>query len=134
MSALPIGKGQIVREGSKLAIFSFGHLLPDALAAAEQLNATVVDMRFIKPLDEELITRIISTHNKIITLEENAVMGGAGSAVNEFIAINDLTVSIKNMGLPDRFIQHGNTLDLKEDIALNLEGIVLAGKQLLQES
>ena len=85
MTELPIGKGRIVREGNELAILSFGHLLPDALAAAEQLNATVVDMRFIKPLDEQLILKLISSHGSIITVEENALMGGAGSAVNELL-------------------------------------------------
>ncbi|MCP4271158.1 MAG: 1-deoxy-D-xylulose-5-phosphate synthase, partial [Gammaproteobacteria bacterium] len=86
MTALPIGKGQVVREGKKLAILSFGHLLPDANAAAEKLNATVADMRFVKPLDEELILQLVKSHEALITLEENTLLGGAGSAVNEFLA------------------------------------------------
>ncbi|PCJ49585.1 MAG: 1-deoxy-D-xylulose-5-phosphate synthase [Gammaproteobacteria bacterium] len=131
MTALEIGKGRLVRQGSKLAILSFGHLLPDALAASEKLNATVVDMRFIKPLDEAMIISILQSHTKIITLEENAIMGGAGSAVNEFIATLNTSVSIKNIGIPDRFIQHGNTLDLKVEIALTEDGILQAGRAML---
>ncbi|MCP4089646.1 MAG: 1-deoxy-D-xylulose-5-phosphate synthase, partial [Gammaproteobacteria bacterium] len=131
MTALPIGKGQIVREGEKLAILSFGHLLPDANAAAEKLNATVADMRFVKPLDEELILQLVKSHEALITLEENTLLGGAGSAVNEFLAANNIKVTIKNIGIPDRFIQHGNTLDLKAEIALNQDGIVQAGQELI---
>ncbi len=124
MSELPIGKGRIIREGEKLAILSFGHILPDAIAAAEKLNASVADMRFVKPLDEQLILQLIATHTHIITLEENAIMGGAGSAVNEFIATTGSKVSLKNIGIPDRFIQHGNLNDLKEEIALDKNGIL----------
>lgn len=137
MSAMAIGKGRIVRGGKDLAILSFGHLLPDAIAAAEKLNATVVDMRFVKPLDEELIITIVQSHTKIMTVEENAVMGGAGSAVNEFIAklssnnSDHPSVAIKNIGIPDRFIQHGNALDLKAEIALTEEGILAAGLLML---
>jgi len=131
MTELAIGKGRIVREGKKLAILSFGHLLPDALGAAEKLDATVADMRFVKPLDEELIRKLVATHDAIITLEENTIMGGAGSAVNEFLMAKGLQVSIKNMGIPDRFIQHGSTLDLKAEIGLNLDGIIEAGELLL---
>jgi 1-deoxy-D-xylulose-5-phosphate synthase len=137
MTAMEIGKGRIVREGSDLAILSFGHLLPDALSAGSKLNATVVDMRFVKPLDEDLITNILKTHSKIMTIEENAVMGGAGSAVNEFIARLSTTnpalasVIIKNIGIPDRFIQHGNAIDLKAEIDLTADGILSSGELLL---
>jgi len=133
MTALDIGKGRIVRKGEKLAILSFGHLLPDALAAAEQLNATVADMRFVKPLDKELIVELIASHQSIITVEENTILGGAGSAVNEFIATTDKNITIKNMGIPDRFIQHGSTIDLKAQIELNEQGIFAAGKLLLSD-
>jgi len=132
MTALPIGKGRIVREGKQLAILSFGHLLPDALTAAEKLDATVADMRFIKPLDEALLLKLVESHQYLITLEENALMGGAGSAVNEFLAANNHNVPVKNIGIPDRFIQHGNSLDLKADIALNQDGIVKVGLEMLQ--
>ncbi len=132
MTALPIGIGRIVRQGKKLAILSFGHLLPDALAAGEILGATVADMRFIKPLDKDLILQIIATHDILITLEENTIMGGAGSAVNEFLTTIDKHVTVKNLGIPDRFIEHGNALDLKADIDLNQDGIVAAGQALLK--
>ncbi|RLA03820.1 MAG: 1-deoxy-D-xylulose-5-phosphate synthase [Gammaproteobacteria bacterium] len=134
MESLEIGKGRIVREGEKLAILSFGHLLPDALAAAEQLNATVADMRFVKPLDEDLILKLLNSHQYIMTVEENTILGGAGSGVNEFIATTGLQVAIKNVGIPDRFIQHGNSLDLKAEIALNQDGIIDAGQSLLNKN
>ena len=138
MTELEIGKGRVVSEGSELAILSFGHLLPDAIAAGKKLNATVVDMRFVKPLDEDLIIEILKTHSKIMTIEENAISGGAGSAVNEFIAElsttnpNLASVIIKNIGIPDRFIQHGNALDLKAEINLTEDGILASGKLLLE--
>jgi len=88
-------------------------------------------MRFVKPLDEELILQLVKSHEALITLEENTLLGGAGSAVNEFLAANNLKVTIKNIGIPDRFIQHGNTLDLKAEIALNQDGIIQAGMDLL---
>jgi 1-deoxy-D-xylulose-5-phosphate synthase len=137
MNALAIGKGKVVREGEKLAILSFGHLLPDALTAAEELNATVADMRFVKPIDKALIKQLAESHDALITLEENAIQGGAGSAVNEVLfelgITERKTISVKNIGIPDSFIAHGNTLDLKADIALNDKGILEAGKALLNQ-
>ena len=127
-TALPIGKGRIVRQGEKVAILNFGALLGDALKAAEPLNATVVDMRFIKPLDGDLIRQLAATHDRLITLEENAVQGGAGSAVNEFVLNHGLGVSVRNIGLPDRFIEHGDPVRLRAEGGISVEAIISAAR------
>ncbi|WP_223670917.1 1-deoxy-D-xylulose-5-phosphate synthase [Kangiella shandongensis] len=119
-----IGKGEIKRKGEKVAILAFGSMVKTALEAAEQINATVADMRFVKPLDEALIKELAATHDQFITIEENAVMGGAGSAINEFILNNGLSIKVKNLGLPDRFVEHGDTKDLLKRINLTAEDIV----------
>jgi len=123
MTQLPIGKGRVVREGKKVAVLNFGHLLPDALAAAERHDATVVDMRFVKPLDTDLIDAMLASHAALVTVEENAVMGGAGSAVNEYLLNSGKASQIRNIGIPDRYIEHGSSLVLKERINLNEHGI-----------
>jgi len=107
MTALPIGKAVEVRSGEAVAILSFGTLLAQAIAAADRLNATVVDMRWVKPLDEEAVLAIVARHSLLVTLEENAVAGGAGAAVNEFLASQGLSPTIINLGIPDAFIEHG---------------------------
>ncbi|MRX28674.1 1-deoxy-D-xylulose-5-phosphate synthase [Kangiella sp. HZ709] len=114
----PLGKGEMKRTGAKVAILSFGSMLPLAMEAAEEIDASVADMRFVKPLDEALIKELADSHDLFITLEENAIMGGAGSAVNEFILENNIQIRVKNLGLPDRFIEHGDTKDLFERIEL----------------
>jgi 1-deoxy-D-xylulose-5-phosphate synthase len=108
MTQLPIGKAAEVLSGERVAIINFGVLLPQALSAARQLNATVVDMRWVKPLDEEMLLCLAQRHSLLVTLEENAVAGGAGAAVNEFLAAQGYTRNIINMGIPDTFIEHGN--------------------------
>ena len=118
-----IGKGEVRRQGEKVAILAFGSMVAVALDAAEKINATVADMRFVKPLDEKLIRELAETHDQFITIEENAVQGGAGSAINEFILNNDIQIKVKNLGLPDRFVEHGNTSDLLERIGLTAESI-----------
>ena len=127
-TALPIGKGRIVRQGENVAILSFGALLGDALKAAEQLNATVADMRFVKPLDGDLIRQLAATHDRLITLEENAVQGGAGSAVNEFVLNQGIAVSVRNIGLPDRFVEHGDPVKLRAEAGISVEAIVGAAR------
>jgi 1-deoxy-D-xylulose-5-phosphate synthase len=115
-SSLPIGKGRIVRsvnkdlkrEGEPVAILCFGTLLANALHAAERLNATLCDMRFVKPLDEELIERMADSHSLIITLEENAIAGGAGSAVSEHLASKGYAMPVLHLGLNDTFVDHAN--------------------------
>lgn len=119
-----IGKGEVKRQGETVAILAFGSMVAIALEAAEKINATVADMRFVKPLDEQLIRELAETHDQFITIEENAVQGGAGSAINEFILNNDIQVKVKNLGLPDRFVEHGSTGDLLERIGLTADDIV----------
>jgi 1-deoxy-D-xylulose-5-phosphate synthase len=123
MNALDVGRGQIRREGrSGLAILVFGTLLESARKIAERLDATLVNMRFIKPLDETLVMSIAARHRAIITIEENAVMGGAGSAVGELFAAEGVLLPLRHIGIPDRFIEHGS-----RDTCLAAAGLDLAG-------
>jgi 1-deoxy-D-xylulose-5-phosphate synthase len=109
MSALPVGKAQLRREGkSGLAILVFGTLLSSALPIAERLDATLVNMRFIKPLDEELLIAMTTRHRALVTIEENATLGGAGSAVGELLAAEGIAVPLLQLGIPDRFVEHGS--------------------------
>ncbi|MDA9556209.1 1-deoxy-D-xylulose-5-phosphate synthase [Vibrio sp.] len=127
-SALEIGKGRIVKQGEQIAILSFGTFLSNALEAATRLeekgiNATVVDMRFVKPLDEALITTLASTHETFVTIEENAIAGGAGSAVIEFMMKEKIMRPVLNLGLPDQFIHQGTQDELHEELGLDAKGI-----------
>ncbi|MCZ6560827.1 MAG: 1-deoxy-D-xylulose-5-phosphate synthase, partial [Gammaproteobacteria bacterium] len=124
MQALPIGKAETRREGKTLAIMSFGHLLETAMFAGEELDATVINMRFVKPLDEELILEMAKTHNGIITLEENAIAGGAGSAVSELLAANDLQIPLLHLGIPDVFIEHGSQESCRRDAGLDNDSVL----------
>ena len=112
MRALPVGKAQVRREGrSGLAILAVGAMVPACERIAEQLDATLVNLRFVKPLDEELIVRIAAAHRALVTVEENVVAGGAGSAINECLAANGHGTPTLNLGIPDRFIEHGSRED-----------------------
>jgi 1-deoxy-D-xylulose-5-phosphate synthase len=109
MAALPIGKAQVRRTGaSGLLILAFGAMVRAAELIGERLDATVVNMRFIKPLDEELVMRLAGTHTGLVTIEENAVAGGAGSAVLELLAGCAETLPTLALGIPDRFVEHGS--------------------------
>ncbi|MEG3128533.1 1-deoxy-D-xylulose-5-phosphate synthase [Pantoea cypripedii] len=123
LASLPLGKGVVKRQGEKLAILNFGTLLPEAAAAAEALNATLVDMRFVKPLDEALIAELAGNHDALITLEEGAIMGGAGSGVNEFVMAKRLGIPVLNLGLPDEFIPQGTQEEVRHDYQLDAAGI-----------
>ncbi|KAA5973419.1 MULTISPECIES: 1-deoxy-D-xylulose-5-phosphate synthase [unclassified Pantoea] len=123
LQSLPLGKGVVKRQGEELAILNFGTLLPEATAAAEAMNATLVDMRFVKPLDEALIAELAATHTSLITLEEGAIKGGAGSGVNEFVMAKRLAVPVLNIGLPDEFIPQGTQEEVRHDYLLDAEGI-----------
>ncbi|MBP2170132.1 1-deoxy-D-xylulose-5-phosphate synthase [Erwinia toletana] len=123
LAALPLGKGVKKRAGEKLAILNFGTLLPEAAAAAEALNATLVDMRFVKPLDEALILELAASHESLVTLEEGAIMGGAGSGVNELLMAKRRPVPVLNIGLPDQFIPQGTQDEVRHDFQLDAEGI-----------
>ena len=124
MTALPVGRAQVRREGrSGLAILAFGSLFDSARKIAERLDATLVNMRFVKPLDEALIASLGARHRAIITIEENAVMGGAGSAVGEVLVAADIQIPMLQLGIPDRFIEHGSRTSCLAAAGLDLAGL-----------
>jgi len=124
LEPVPIGKGRICRQGNSVAILAFGSMVQPALDAADELNASVVDMRFVKPIDEDLIEDMASRHELLVTVEENALMGGAGSAVNEFLLQANYTMPILNLGLPDVFLEHGSVPKMLASAGLDAPGIV----------
>ncbi|MBS0042684.1 1-deoxy-D-xylulose-5-phosphate synthase [Shewanella sp. M16] len=124
MTALPIGKGVIKRIGKRIAILNFGTLLASALTAAESLDATVVDMRFVKPLDVDLVKEMALTHEVLVTVEENAIIGGAGAGVLEQLQKLKMPKAILQIGLPDEFIKHGSPEEVIHDLQLDAEGIL----------
>lgn len=123
LESLPIGKGVKKREGEKIALLNFGTLLPEAEAVAQSLNATLVDMRFVKPLDEALILELAASHESLVTIEENAIIGGAGSGVNEVLMANRKVVPVLNLGLPDYFIPQGTQEEARAAIGLDAPGM-----------
>jgi len=123
MEALPIGKAEVRRHGRRVAILAFGSMLAPALEAGASFDATVVNMRFVKPLDEELVRELAATHEMLVTVEENAIMGGAGSAINECLAAAGLSPRIVNLGLPDDFGEHGTPSELLAACGLDAPGI-----------
>ena len=118
-----IGKGRILRSGRKIAILGFGTLVPDALKAAQALDSTVADMRFVKPLDADLVRELASTHEALVTIEEASIMGGAGSAVLECLSAAGINCPVLQLGLPDQFIDHGDQAALLKMQGLDAEGI-----------
>jgi 1-deoxy-D-xylulose-5-phosphate synthase len=122
---IELGKSKPIRKGEKIAILNFGTLLPIANKVADKYNATVIDMRFVKPLDESAIENVCKNHSVVITLEENSIAGGAGSAVNEYIIANDLqkNIILRNFGLQDKFLNHGTKDLLLEDSNLSVDKI-----------
>lgn len=123
LEMLPIGKSRLIRKGQKIAILNFGTLLPSALEASEKLNATVVDMRFVKPIDIEMINVLAKTHDYLVTLEENAIQGGAGSAVAEVLNSSGKSTALLQLGLPDYFIPQATQQEALEDLGLDTKGI-----------
>ncbi|MBO0398424.1 1-deoxy-D-xylulose-5-phosphate synthase [Aeromonas veronii] len=123
MQALALGKGRILREGKGTAILAFGTLLHHAKAAAEALDATLVDMRFVKPMDEALVLSLAASHDHFVTIEDNAIMGGAGSAVNELLMRNKQCKPVLNLGLPDRFVEQGTQQEIYSLLGLDDAGI-----------
>lgn len=122
-STLTVGKGEIVREGQTLALLVFGSPLQDALKAAEHLGASVANMRFAKPLDEDLIANLAQQHGGLVTIEDGAIAGGAGSAVNEFLNHAKIDIPILNLGLPDQFQEHGSREELLAEAGLDAESL-----------
>ncbi|MES9976287.1 1-deoxy-D-xylulose-5-phosphate synthase [Candidatus Thiodiazotropha sp. LNASS1] len=131
---LPIGEGEIRRNGSHVAILAFGSLLSTAQQVAERIDATLANMRFIKPLDEKLIDRLASTHQILVTLEENVVMGGAGSAVNEYLASCGSPVRVLNLGLPDHYLDHASHQEQLIEAGLDFEAILSAIERVNRET
>jgi 1-deoxy-D-xylulose-5-phosphate synthase len=129
MQLMEIGKGRIQRQGQKIAILSFGTLLASALNAADELDATVADMRFVKPLDTDLIDALADDHDLLVTLEENVIAGGAGSAVSEYLNQQNRWMPVLQLGLPDAFIDHGKHAQLLSDIGLDTPGILASIRQ-----
>lgn len=123
LEMLPIGKSRLIREGQKIAILNFGTLLPSALETAEKLNATVVDMRFVKPIDIEMIDVLAQTHDYLVTLEENAIQGGAGSAIAEVLNSSGKSTALLQLGLPDYFIPQATQQEALKDLGLDSKGI-----------
>jgi len=124
MNVVAIGKAKILREGKHIAILAFGSPVYDALKAGEKLNATVVNMRFVKPIDQKLIKEIAKHYDYIITVEDNVVMGGAGSAVNEVLAQDSNAIHIKNLGLPDQFLDHASREEQLIDAGLDADSLL----------
>ena len=123
MRAIPLGKGELRRSGKQIAILAFGSMLTPVLAAAEQLDASVANMRFVKPLDEALVLQLAREHGLLVTVEENTVQGGAGSAVAECLARHGVAVPVLHLGLPDRFIEQGDPAQLLAECGLDAAGI-----------
>jgi len=123
LATLPVGKAEICREGRDVALLVFGSPLPAALEAAERLNATVVNMRFIKPLDEDCLVDLVTRHRLLVSIEDNAVAGGAGSAVAEALAAHRITIPLALLGIPDRFIEHAGREQQLSECGLDAEGI-----------
>lgn len=131
LKQLDIGKAVVKRQGEKVAILVFGTLLKAAEKSGEALNATLVDMRFVKPLDEALIKELAGTHQLLVTVEENVIKGGAGSAVNEFLAAIKSEVKVINLGLPDKFLDHGKSEQMLAECGLDSVGITAAIKTVI---
>ncbi len=132
MRALPLGKGEVRREGkSGVALLAFGSMLTPALAAGEALDATVANMRFVKPLDDALVAELAKRHKLLVSIEEGAVMGGAGSAIAESLAAQGLSVPLLHLGLPDHFIDHGDSAQLLASLGLDAAGITASVKKRL---
>jgi 1-deoxy-D-xylulose-5-phosphate synthase len=133
MKALPVGQGEIRREGRKIAILAFGSMVKPSLDAGAELGATVANMRFVKPLDEALVLRLATTHDLLVTVEENALPGGAGSAVLESLAAGGVEVPVLQLGLPDHFVEHGDPALLLADCGLDAAGIARAIRERLSQ-
>lgn len=134
LDTLPIGKASVIREGKQVALLAFGTMVTPALAAGDALNASVVNMRFIKPLDEDLLLELAGSHDLLVTVEENAVAGGAGSAVSEFLSAADIQIPVLQLGLPDQFIDHGDQTQLLSECGLDSGGIMRAVVNHLEQS
>jgi 1-deoxy-D-xylulose-5-phosphate synthase len=133
MQALPVGRGEVRRQGEKIALLAFGSMLQPCLQAAEELNATVANMRFIKPLDDDLVASLAASHDLLVTVEENTVMGGAGGAVTESLNSQRIVVKVLQLGLPDVFIEQGDHAQMLSDCGLDKTGIIKSVRSIFPE-
>jgi len=124
MTALPLGKAEIRHQGSHIAILAWGSMVTPALAAGKHLGATVVNMRFVKPIDEQLLLELAKSHEVFVTVEENVISGGAGSAVNNFLQAQRILIPVLNIGLPDSFVEQGTREELLAICRLDAQGII----------
>ena len=124
LSTLPVGKAEIRHQGGRIAFLAFGSMVTPALEAGKTLSATVVNMRFIKPLDKDLILEMAKTHDVLVTVEENVIAGGAGSAVNEFLQSQQILMPVLNLGLPDSYVEQGTREELLSFCGLDAQGIL----------
>lgn len=133
LEPVTLGKAVVRRSGKSVAILAFGSMVTPALEVAEDLDSTLIDMRFVKPLDEEIIGDMAAKHQLIVTIEENTVMGGAGSAVNEFLLASNYQIPVLNLGLPDTFLEHGKVPKMLADVGLDATSIATAIKKKLKD-
>ena len=131
LDTIPMGKGELRRSGKRVAILAFGTMLASALKAGEELNATVANMRFVKPLDTALVLELAAGHDLLVTVEEGCIMGGAGSAVGEALAAAGVVMPLMQLGLPDKFIDHGDAPQLLASCGLDAAGIAASVRQRL---
>jgi 1-deoxy-D-xylulose-5-phosphate synthase len=124
MTALPIGKAEVRHQGSRIAILAWGSMVPPALEAGKQLDATVINMRFVKPFDTDLVLELAKSHDVFVTVEENVLAGGAGSAINDFLQAQQILMPVLNIGLPDSFVEQGTREELLALCGLDTQGIL----------
>ncbi|MGE5467193.1 MAG: 1-deoxy-D-xylulose-5-phosphate synthase [Ignavibacteria bacterium] len=133
LETLPVGRGEVRRRGNEIALLAFGTLLTPALQAGETLGATVANMRFVKPLDETLLMELAGSHKLLVTLEENSIIGGAGSEVARALECNGIATPLLRLGLPDHFIDHGDQAQLLAEIGLDAKGIVASVRNFIDQ-
>ena len=133
LTPLPLGKGEIRRTGVRVALLAFGSLLAPALEAGDILNATVANMRFVKPLDHALVRELAFGHDLLVTIEENSVIGGAGAEVARSLEEQGLNTRLARLGLPDRFTEHGDSTVLLAQLGLDAASIAESIKRLILE-
>jgi len=133
MTALAIGEAEVRRRGRRVALLAFGSMVEPAREAAEALDASLVNMRFVRPLDEKTILEMADGHQLLVTLEENTVRGGAGSGVSEVLAAHGMTTPVLHLGLPDTFLEHGGRGELLAECGLHPDGIIRAVRDRLDD-
>ncbi|MCE1240313.1 MAG: 1-deoxy-D-xylulose-5-phosphate synthase [Azonexaceae bacterium] len=134
LDMLPLGRAEVLRRGRNIALLAFGSLVPAARAAGEVLDATVINMRFVKPLDIDLIVELAGNHSLLVSIEENAVIGGAGSEIERVLGERGLNVAVLRLGLPDRFVDHGEQGQLLAELGLDKDGIVRSVRECLPQT